>query len=157
MPDQEGESVMKGLVAMFGLVGAVVVVIAWAITELIIRVAPLLLAAGCVWVAAKLVQVRRARRAAAEDGVPQRWGEPVAALPPAAPAVAGLPPVIAHRERMYVVRGEDTGLLSERDDGYVRVSAQALPRVERLPASYHHRRKVVARRVGAPRSGRRRP
>jgi hypothetical protein len=63
--------------------------------------------------------------------------------------------VIAHQDRSFVVRGHDSGLLSDRDDGYLYVSAQDLPRVPRVPASYRHN--VAARRTSGRREVRRRP
>ncbi|ETA91840.1 hypothetical protein O982_24940 [Mycobacterium avium 10-5581] len=154
---------MKGLVAAVATVMTVLVAITVAIVELLIKLAPLLIVAGCLWAVLKLVRAQRARMAADDQRLVQAWAhQPVAYQPVAAPTAqvvpeALLPPVIAHRERMYVVRGEDTGLVSDRDDGYVHVSANVLPRVHRLPATYHHRRKFTPRRSSGRRSGRRRP
>jgi hypothetical protein len=150
---------MKGLVATVAVLMTVIAAIVLAIVELLIKLAPLLVAAGCVWVAVMLIhahRAQRARRAADEQRLMQAWSRPaLQAAPQVAPSTL-LPPVIAHRERMYVVRGEDTGLVSNRDDGYVNVSATALPPVHRLPATYHHRRKFTPRRATGHRSGRRR-
>jgi hypothetical protein len=147
---------MKGLVAIFGLLMAVIVVITFVIVELLVKLAPLLVAATCIWGAVKVMRAHRARRAADQDRLRRRWGQPVGELPELTPT-APVPPVIAHRERACVVRGDDTGLLSNRDDGYVRVSAQPVPRVERLSASHQQRRPMVPRRTAARRSERRRP
>jgi hypothetical protein len=149
---------MKGLVAAVATVMTVLVAITVAIVELLIKLAPLLIVAGCLWVVLKLVRAHRARMAADDQRLVQAWAhQPVAAPTAQVVPEALLPPVIAHRERMYVVRGEDTGLVSDRDDGYVHVSANVLPRVQRLPATYHHRRKFTPRRSPGRRSGRRRP
>jgi hypothetical protein len=148
---------MKALVAMVAVLMTVIAAITLAIVELLIKLAPLLVAAGCLWGAVKLVRAHRARQAADAQRLMQAWSRPVPqASPQAAPSTL-LPPVIAHRERMYVVRGEDTSLTSDRDDGYLNVSATALPCVQRLPATYHHRRNFTARRATGHRSGRRRP
>ncbi|MCA2304827.1 hypothetical protein JF770_14760 [Mycobacterium intracellulare] len=135
----------------------VIAAIMLAIVELLIKLAPLLVAAGCLWGAVKLIRAHRARQAADEQRLLQPWSRPAPQSSPQVGASTLLPPVIAHRERMYVVRGEDTGLASDRDDGYVNVSAAALPRVHRLPAAYHHRRKFTPRRITGHRPGRRRP
>jgi hypothetical protein len=148
---------MKGLVATVAVLMTVIAAIMLAIVELLIKLAPLLVAAGCVWVAVTLIRAHRDRQAADEQRLAQAWSRPaLQAVPQVAPSTL-LPPVIGHRERMYVVRGEDTGLVSDRDDGYVNVSASALPRVHRLPATYHYRRKFTPRRATGHRSGRRRP
>ncbi|MGH3971257.1 MAG: hypothetical protein ACRDTV_24930, partial [Mycobacterium sp.] len=123
---------MKGLVAALGMLITVVAVIVLAIVELLIKLAPLLVAAAVVWLVVKALRAAQSRHA----GRDRLWGPPdvgpvqFAALPPApwpgdipahSPATqaaqAALPPVIGHRERMYVVRGEDTGLLADREDG----------------------------------------
>lgn len=148
---------MKGLVATVAVLMTVIAATVFAIVELLIKLAPLLVAAGCGWVAVKLIRGHRARRAADEQHLMQAWSRPALQAPPQVAPSTLLPPVIAHRERMYVVRGEDTGLVSNRDDGYVNVSATALPRVHRLPATYHHWRKFTPRRATGHRSGRRRP
>ncbi|VBA32400.1 hypothetical protein LAUMK4_05741 [Mycobacterium persicum] len=150
---------MKGLLAMCAAVSVIAVAIAYMVVELLIKLAPFVVAGLVAWGVVKLVRTRRARQRLEEQRLIQLWTEPLAS--PGAPAapLALLPPVIAHRERMYVVRGEDAGLSSDRDDGYVNVSAHTLPRVERLPASYHRRRKIGAGRTagGRRRLGRRRP
>lgn len=148
---------MKGLVATAAVLMTVIAAIVLAIVELLIKLAPLLVAAACLWGAAKLIGAHRARGAADEERLKQDLSRTAPQGPPQAAPSTPLPPVIAHRERMYVVRGEDTGLASDRDDGYVKVSATALPRVQRLPATYHHRRKFTPRRASGHRSGRRRP
>lgn len=148
---------MKGLVAAVATLMTVLVAITLAIVELLVRLAPLLVAAACLWTAFKLIRAHRARRAAEDQRLVQVWSQPVAQPAAQAAPQALLPPVIAHRQRMYVVRGEDTGLVADRDDGYVNVSANVLPRVHRLPATYHHRRKFASRRTAGHRSGRRRP
>lgn len=149
---------MKGLVAAVATVTTVLAAITLAIVELLVKLAPLLVVAACLWAALKLVRAHRARMAADDQRLVQAWAhQPVAQPTAQAAPEALLPPVIAHRQRMYVVRGEDTGLVCDRDDGYVNVSANVLPRVQRLPATYHHRRKFTPRRSAVRRSGRRRP
>jgi hypothetical protein len=124
--------VIKGLVATVAVLMTVSAATTFAIIEFI-KLAPLLVAAGCLWGSVQLI---RARRAADEERLMQAWRRP-------AP--------------QNVVRDEDTGLASDRADCYVNVSAKALPRVQRLPASYHHRRTFTRCRVVGHRSGRRRP
>jgi hypothetical protein len=148
---------MKGLVATVAVLMTVIAAIMLAIVELLIKLAPLLVVAGCVWLAVKLIRAHRARQAAEEQRLMQAWSRPASQYPAQPAPSTPLPPLIAHRERMYVVRGEDTGLVSDRDDGYVNVSATALPRVHRLPATYHHRRKFTPRRASEHRTGRQRP
>lgn len=172
---------MKGLIAALGMLITVGVLVAYTVVELVIKWAPLLVFAAVIWIAIKVWRSRRKRRESrAHIEVPWEWeypaqrsapglavpqiapspsGGPVASAPAgAAPGPAGgLPPVIAHHHRSFVVRGQDSGLLSDREDGYLYVSAQDLPRVPRVPAAHQHRPSVGARRASSRREVRRRP
>ncbi len=163
---------MKGLIAALGVLITVGVVVVCAVVELLIKLAPLLVLAAGIWIAIKAWRSRRKRRENRGHVVtPWEWEHPaqgptpLAAAVPAAPApamaapgpAASLPPVIAHQDRSFVVRGHDSGLLTDREDGYVYVSAQDLPRVPRVPASHQHRPNVSSRRTSGRREVRRRP
>ena len=172
---------MKGLIAALGVLITVGVVVVCAVVELLIKLAPLLVVAAGIWIAIKVWRSRRKRREnRGHIETPWDWEHPaqgpvfsdasaeptplaeaveVAPAPAAAapgPA-ASLPPVIAHQDRSFVVRGHDSGLLADREDGYLYVSAQDLPRVPRVPATHQHRPNVGARRTSGRREVRRRP
>jgi hypothetical protein len=172
---------MKGLIAALGMLITVGVLVAYTLVELVIKWAPLLVFAAGIWIAIKVWRSRRKRRESrAHIEAPWEWEypahrsasglavpqiapspsvSPVASAPAgAAPGPPGaLPPVIAHQDRSFVVRGQDGGLLSDREDGYLYVSAQDLPRVPRVPAAHQHRPSVGARRASSRREVRRRP
>ena len=172
---------MRGLIAALGMLITVGVLVVYTLVELVIKWAPLLVFAAWVWIAIKVLRSRRKRRESrAHIEAPWEWEHPaprlasglagpqITASPSAgpvasasamaAPAPAGaLPPVIAHHHRWFVVGGQDSGLLSDREDGYLYVSAQDLPRVPRVPAAHQHRPSVGARRASSRREVRRRP
>ena len=167
---------MKALLAVLGVLITVGVVVVCAVVELLVKLVPLLGLAAWIWFGIKVWRRWRERRDnrdhidapwewehPAQGAVPLGEGSlptpPPAAIPvapiPALPPAASLPPVMAHQDRSFVVRGHDSGLLSDRDDGYLYVSAQDLPRVPRVPASHPHN--VAARRTSGRREVRRRP
>lgn len=172
---------MKGLIAALGMLITVGVLVAYTVVELVIKWAPLLVLAAGIWIAIKVWRSRRKRHESrAHIEAPWEWEHPAqrsasgGAVPPIAPSppagpvaaapamaapasVAPLPPVIAHQDRSFVVRGKDSGLLADREDGYLYVSAQDLPRVPRVPAARQHRPSVGARRASSRREVRRRP
>lgn len=172
---------MKGLIAALGMLITVGVLVAYTVVELVIKWAPLLVFAAGIWIAIKVWRSRRKRRESrAHIKAPWEWEHPGQrsasglAVPQSAPlpsagqvasAAAGaalgpagaLSTVIAHHHRSFVVRGQDSGLLSDREDGYLYVSAQDLPRVPRVPAAHQHRPSVGARRASSRREVRRRP
>jgi hypothetical protein len=163
---------MKGLIAAPGVLITVGVVVVCAVVELLIKLAPLLVLAAGIWIAIKVWRSRRKRREnRAHVVTPWEWEHPAQGPTPLAPAVpaapapamaapgpaASLPPVSAHQDRSFVVRGHDSGLLAAREDGYVYVSAQDLPRVPRVPAAHQHRPNVGVRRASGRREVRRRP
>jgi hypothetical protein len=172
---------MKALFAVLGVLITGAVVAVCAVIELLVKLAPLLGLAAWIWIGIKVWRRWRERRDNRDHiDVPWEWehpaqgpallGEdprptprppavpvaPAPALPVAGPA-ASLPPVIAHQDRSFVVRGHDSGLLTDREDGYLYVSAQELPRVPRVPATHQHRPNVAARRTSGRRAVRRRP
>lgn len=172
---------MKGLLAVVGMLITVGVLAVCAVVELFLKLWPLLVVAGGIWITIKIWQTWRRKRREDRGHIEAPWlwehaapgpvvGPLIAPPPPpaagvgaAAPAVAvpgvvgGLPPVMAHQDRSFVVRGNDTGLLGDRDDGYLSVSAHELPRVPRLPASHQHRPSAGMRRASGRRAVRRRP
>ncbi|WP_301150346.1 hypothetical protein [Mycobacterium simiae] len=119
------------------------------LAELVARLAPLLLVGAAVWVVLALHRGRRRDRPATpvaeQRAAPGAAGE--VSAPPLAPP---LPPMMVHHDRVYVVRGDDTGLLAQRADGYVKVSASALPAPRPL-------RSLRAPELGQPVRRRRRP
>ena len=172
---------MKGLIAALGMLLTVGVLVAYTVVELVIKLAPLLVLAAWIWIAIKVWRSRRKPRGdrghieapwdwalpaqgpLVRGAVPQTTPSPTAGPVASAPAMAApappaaLPPVIAHQLRSFVVRGQDSGLLADREDGYLYVSAQDLPRVPRVPAAHQHRPSVGARRASGRRQVRRRP
>jgi len=172
---------MRALIAALGVVITVGALVVYTVVELLIKLAPLLVLAAWIWIAIKVWRSRRERREnRGHIDSPWEWEHPsqrllppdasvqptpwpaaveVASAPPAAaPAsAASLPPVIAHQDRSYVVRGHDSGLLADRGDGYLYVSAQDLPRVPCVPATHQHRANVGARRTSGRRQVPRRP
>ena len=170
---------MKALLAVLGVLITVGVVVVCAVVELLIKLMPLLGLVAWIWIGIKVWRRWRERREDRDHiDTPWEWEHPARrpvqlgedsrpAPPPAAVPVAPapalpiadpgglLPPVIAHQDRSFVVRGHDSGLLSDREDGYLYVSAQDLPRVPRVAAS--RRPNVAARRTSGRREVRRRP
>jgi hypothetical protein len=172
---------MKTLVAVLGVLITVGVVVVCAVVELLVKLGPLLGLVAWIWIGLKVRRKWRERRDN-RDHIDAPWGwehpaqgparrcedplptprppaisvAPAPALPVAGPA-ASLPPVIAHQDRSFVVRGHDSGLLADREDGYLYVSAQELPRVPRMPATHQHRPNVASRRTSGRRDVRRRP
>ena len=87
---------MKGFLAMVGLLVTVVAVIVAALIELLIKLAPLLVAVVCVWALVRMVRARRRR--ADDDRLLRLWAQPLEAPAPA-------PAPLGHRPHLYVVRG----------------------------------------------------
>lgn len=171
---------MKTLVAVLGVLITVGVVVVCAIVELLVKLAPLLGLAAWIWIGIKVRRKWRerdnrdhidapwgwehpaqgpARRCKDPLPVPRPPATPVASAPalPVAGRAASLPPVITHQDRSFVVRGHDSGLLADREDGYLYVSAQELPLVPRMPATHQHRPNAASRRTSRRREARRRP
>jgi hypothetical protein len=172
---------MKALFAVLGVLMTVGVVVVCAVVELLVKLWPLLGLAAWIWIGIKVWRRWRERRANRDHiDAPWRWEHPaqgpvplgedplptprppavsVAPAPalPVAGRAASLPPIIARQDRSFVVRGHDSGLLADRADGYLYVSAQELPRVPRMPATHQHRPNVASRRTSGRREVRRRP
>ena len=88
---------MKGFLAMVGLLVTVVALIVAAVIELLIKLAPLLVAVVCVWALVRMVRARRRRRAD-DDRLLRLWAQPLEAPAPT-------PAPLRHRPHLYVVRG----------------------------------------------------
>ncbi|MGV7254578.1 hypothetical protein PJI20_10145 [Mycobacterium kansasii] len=149
---------MKGLVAVLAAMAAGVVFVAIALIEIVERIAPLLVIGGFAWAVFAVVQARRRRRTVGDqDRLSRVWAHNPASLPPSPSPV---PPVTPHRERVYLVAGQDTGFGAHRSDGYLSVQAGPLPAEHR--ASGHHIRpagdaRAVHRRTANNRPSRRCP
>lgn len=172
---------MKGLIAALAMLITVGFAVVCALVELLIKLAPLLVLAAGIWIAIKVWRTwrRKRRDSRGHHETPWEWQYPaqgpnssaefqpierpaVASPAPTSPAPASagsaaLPPVIAHHHRSFVVRGDESGLLTDREDGYLYVSAHELPRVPRAAATHQHRPNVGARRTSSRREVRRRP
>lgn len=159
---------MRALIAVLGVLVTIGVLVVCTVVELLIKLAPLLVLAAWIWIAIKVWRWRRERREnRGHIESPWEWEHPAhgpvgaqaacTPVPAAAGSAAPLPPVIAHQDRSFVVRGHDSGLLADREDGSLYVSATDLPRVPRVPAARQHRGNVGARRTSGRRQVRRRP
>jgi hypothetical protein len=137
-----GAVLASAVVLLLSIVAALIAVVVDAIVKLL----PLIVL-GLVAVA--VVRWRRDRKAqqCADDArLRTQWSRitPEPAVPhPAVP----LPVRSAPRGRMYLVRGDDSGLSSGREDAYVKVSAAQLPpaRAANIPPHRTARLNAVGR------------
>lgn len=137
-----GAVLASAVVLLLSIVAALIAMLVDALLKLL----PLIV---LVLVAVAVVRWRRARRAqqcADDDRLRAQWSRV-----PTEPAVLDrqvpLPVRSAPRGRVYLVRGEGTGLSSGRDDCYVKVSAAQLPpaRAASIPPRRTARLSVVGR------------
>ncbi|BBX88063.1 hypothetical protein [Mycolicibacterium aubagnense] len=136
-----GAVLASAVVLLLSIVAALIAVVVDAIVKLL----PLIV---LVLVAVAVVHWRRGRKAqqCADDArLRTQWSRITTEPAVARPAVP-LPVRSAPRGRVYLVRGDDSGLSSGREDGYVKVAAAQLP-----PARDAH---APARRTARPTSGR---
>lgn len=139
---------MRGFITAIGVIGTSAMFAAWALLELVARLAPVLIVVVIAWAVVTVVHAR-GRRVRDDDRLQERWAQTprLDAVRPPAQQPAAMPlPHASHHERFYLARGEDTGFASHRDDGYLNVCAPALPptaahqpRVPALPRRCHRR------------------
>ena len=118
---------MKALGAAIGVGVVSVAFLLIAVVDVLERLAPLLICLAIAWAAFSVIRARR-RSSADDKRLLALWSPPprIAAAPPSPPTAAS-PALNPHRERRYLVAGEDTGFASERPDGYLQVFGPALP------------------------------
>jgi len=145
---------VKGFITAIGVIGTGAMFAAWALLELVARLAPVLIVVVIAWAVVAAVRAR-GRRVRDDNRLQEQWAQTPrqdAAGPPAKQPAAMPLSHAPHHERFYLVRGDDTGFASHRDDGYLNVCAPALPpaaahqpRVPALPRRY--RRRATRRRT----------
>ncbi len=146
---------MKGLAALLAMGASVLMLLAITLVEMVAKLAPLLAAGGCVWAGVIVWRAHQRRRDLFENRARTQLSQALtvphhsmpAPTPTLAPCLDALPPRMHHQERVYLVRGDDTGLGTLRPDGYLKVSADKLPPARPIETHRLH---------GAGRSSRRR-
>lgn len=156
---------MKGLIALFAMEATVVVVLLITLAEVMEKLIPLLIVGVCVWggmIGWRTYQCRTGRsdnRARAQCSraltVPHYAGP--TSVPADATRLASLPPKMQHPERIYVVRGDETGMETLRPDGYPRVSADQLPCARPIQAYRFHATARYSRGCYRPHTPKTRP
>jgi len=134
---------VKVFITALGVIGAGIMFAVWALLELVARLAPLLIVAVIAWAVVATMRAR-GRRVRDDNRLQALWAQtrrqdavrPLTQQPVAMP-LSHAP----HRERFYLVRGDDAGFAAHRDDGYLNVCAPALP-----PAALHQPRLPARRR-----------
>jgi hypothetical protein len=134
---------VKAFITALGVIGTGTIFAVWALLELIARLAPVLIVAVIAWAVVAMMRAR-GRRIRDDNRLQALWARTwrqEAVRPPTQQPVAMPPSHAPHRERFYLVRGDDTGFAAHRDDGYLNVCSPALP-----PAAPHHPRLPALRR-----------
>jgi hypothetical protein len=134
---------VKGFITALGVIGAGTMFAVWALLELVARLAPVLIVAVIAWAVVATMRAR-GRRIRDDNRLPALWAQTRrqdAVRPPTQQPVAMPLSQAPHRERFYLVRGDDIGFAAHRDDGYLNVCSPALP-----PAAPHQPRVPALRR-----------
>lgn len=147
---------MKGFITAIGVIGTGAMFAAWALLELVARLAPVLIVVVIAW-AVVAVMLARGRHVRDDNRLQELWAQTPrqdAAGPPAQQPVTMPLSHAPHHERFYLVRGDDTGFAAHRDDGYLNVCAPALPPAAadqpRVPALRRRYRRRATRRSTRP-------
>nr|VTP03862.1 hypothetical protein BIN_B_05284 [Mycobacterium riyadhense] len=141
---------MKAVAALLAMTVTVLALLVITMVELLAKLAPLLIVGVVAWAAVMACRARQRRPVPATGGV--RTG----VIDVAAGPQYALPPRMQHQERVYVIRGEETGLSTLRPDGYLKVSADQLPPPRQLTTPRPHTvsRSGNRRRPSAPKKTR---
>lgn len=138
---------MVALAALAATAISMLAVLMITVVELVVRIAPLLVL-GAIALAVIVCQRRHRSQVPSVSPARLRHGETGAALPggtATSTAPVGLPPMMRHRQRVYVVAGNQTGLESVRPDGYVKASAPQLPPARPIGSYRRHQGGHVVR------------
>jgi len=134
---------VKAFITAFSVIGIGAMFAVWALLELVARLAPVLIVAGIGWAVVAALRAH-GRRVRDDDRLQALWAQTRrqdAVRPPTQQPVAMPLSHAPHRERFYLMRGDDTGFAAHRDDGYLNVCSPALP-----PAAPHQPRVPALRR-----------
>ena len=147
---------MKAFITALSVIGIGAMFAVWALLELVARLAPVLIVAGIGWAVVAALRAH-GRRVRDDDRLQALWAQTRrqdAVRPPTHQPVAMPLSHAPHRERFYLVRGDDTGFAAHRDDGYLNVCSPALPSAAphqpRVPALRRRCRRRATRRSTRP-------
>lgn len=148
---------MKWLLVLMGLVMTTTVVIALVMVELLIKLAPLIVLAAITWAVVAAVRGRTARRAAGpviDEHPDSPWIPTSTPTAPVGPLRDPAPPLPVHRDRVYLVRGEDVSLATTGRGLPLKVVTAAvpaeIPRHPHPPLRYLKRHRRSTRKSSRP-------